>query len=65
MATAATGGFGTAWLGTDVAVNVKYKCTQTMGNSEVCSKQLSTRPIPKADKARYCVTADDAKQGKQ
>ena len=54
-----------AWLGTLVAINAKYKCTQTMGNSEVCSKWLSTRPILKADKARYCVTADDARQGKQ
>ena len=65
MATVETGGFGTAWLGTIVAINAKYKCTQTMGNSEVCSKQLSTWPISKANKARYCVTADDARQGKQ
>ena len=65
MATAETGGFGTAWLGTVVAINAKYKCTQTMGNSEACSMRLSARPNPQVDEARYCVTADGAGQGKQ
>ena len=65
MAIVETGGFGTAWLGTVVAVNAKYKCTQTMGNNEACSRQLSAWPNPQADKARYCITADSAGQGKQ
>ena len=54
-----------AWLGTDVAVNAKYKCTQTMGNSEACSRRLSAWLNPQADEARYYVTSDDAGQGKQ
>ena len=65
MATTEIGGFGTAWLDTVVAVNAKYKCTQTMGNNKVCSRRLSARLNPQADEARYCVTADDAEQGKQ
>ena len=65
MATAETEDFGTAWLGTVVAINAKYKCTQTKGNSEACSRRLSAQPNPPADEARYCVTADGAGQGKQ
>ena len=60
MATAETGGFGTAWLGTVVAINAKYNCTQTMGNSEASSRRLSARPNPQADEAQTCFTADGA-----
>ena len=33
MATAETGGFDMAWLGTVMAINAKYKCTQMMGTA--------------------------------
>ena len=65
MATAETKDFGMAWLGTIVVVNAKYKCTQMMGNSEACSRRLSTRSNPQADEARYYVTTDYVGQGKQ
>ena len=41
-----------AWLGTLVAINAKYKCTQMMGNSEVRARRLSARSNPQADEAR-------------
>ena len=61
MAIAETGGFGTAWLGTVVAINAKYKCTQTMGTARHapggCPHGRTRKPM-KLDDAAQRTTPD-------